>query len=416
MSRKGKLRQQAKAKRPARPKPTFRLYYRQFNETFHKIFLWLGIVAGAVALVVIAVLIIRKLGVTTTGADYLREARKNFVLGYPDRALLSYHQAESAEQTDAKIKDEIAMARAWAEMAQGGQIDRALNATLQALTTDSTLTAAHVGLAQLYSRSGSFKQTLPQTYSALKFASAANDTPSVLAASLVLESCYRQTDQIDSAAKYAEQAVNLANAVGDPRNLLSAESGAGFCALRQGKLEKGKLFFGDILARAATGGSLYEKMGKAGLADYFHRSGNYDSASFYAAAVVNAPASPEVGEVFALASQVLGRTLRDKGDLPNAISSLSTSLDSWLTLRRQTDLIDNLNDLGRAYLLQKDYFKARKYYIGAATLAVKYGLTTKDDYDDDMDIRYLKNLSQDEYLLAGTEGTELAKRYSLWPK
>jgi hypothetical protein len=416
MSRKGKLRQQAKAKRPARPKPTFRLYYRQFNETFHKIFLWAGIVAGAVALVFVAVLIIRKLGTSTSQTDYLREARRNFVLGYPDRALLSYHQAESADRANTKIKDETAMARAWAEMMQGGQTDPALTTTSQVLATDSTSTVAHVGLARLYGRLGDFKQAIPEGYSAVRFASAANDTPSALAASLVLESCYRQIDQIDSAAIYAEQAVTLANAVGDPNNFLLAESGAGFCALRQKRLDKGKLFFEDILAKAKTEGSQYENMGRVGLADYFHRSGDNDSASFYAVAVVNALANSGVSEVSALASQILGRALRDKGDMPNAVLRLNGSLAAWQSLRRQADLIDNLNDLAKAYLLQKDYFNARKYYIAATTLAVKYVLATKDDYDADLDARFLKALSQDEYLRAGNEGTELVQQYSMWSK
>ncbi len=414
MSRKGKRRQQAKAKRPARPKPTFGRYYRHYRDTFHKIFRWAGIAAGAIALVIIAVVIVKKLGVSLTKADYLREARKNFVLGYPDRAVLSYHQAENADQADTKIKDETAMARAWADMMQGGQTDHALNATSQVLATDSTSTVAHVGLAQLYSRFGNLKQAMPQANSALKFAVAANDTPSALAASLVLESCYRQTDLIDSAAIYAEQSVDFGNAVGDLTSLLFAEYGAGLSTLRQGKLEKGKLFFEDILAKAATGGSLYENMGKVGLADYFHRSGNYDSASFYAVTVVNALANSGVSEVSALASQILGRALRDKGDLPNAISRLNSSLAGWQPLRRQGDLVDNLNDLARAYSLQKDYFNARKYYLVAATLAGKYGFNKKNLYGADMNMRFLRLLSQSEYLRAGTEGTALVQQYSIW--
>jgi hypothetical protein len=412
MSRKGKLRQQAKAKRPARPKPTFGLYYRHNIETFHKIFRWAGIVICAAALVFITIVMVNKLGGSVTKVDYLREARKNFVLGYFDRAVLSYHQAENADQAETKIKDETAMARAWADTMQGGGIDRALKATLQVLATDSTLVVVHVGLAQLYSRLGNFEGTMPHAYSALKLAAAASDTPSALAASLVLESCYRQTDLIDSAAIYGEQAVTYANAVGDPPSFLSAESGAGFNTLRQGKLEKGRLFFEDILARAATGGSLYENVGKAGLADYFHRSGNYDSASFYAVTVINALANYEVSEVSALASQILGRALRDKGDLPNAISRLSGSLASWQSLRHQADLIDNLNDLAAAYLLQKDYFNARKYYFTAKTLAAKYEFSKKNHYGADMNIRFLKFLSQTEYLRAGTEGTALVQQYS----
>jgi hypothetical protein len=108
--------------------------------------------------------------------------------------------------------------------------------------------------------------------------------------------------------------------------------------------------------------------------------------------------------------------LRDKGDLPNAILRLNASLVAWQSLRDQADLIDNLNDLAKAYSLQKDYFNTRKYYIAAATLAVKYVLTTKDDYDADMDSRFLRELSQDEYLRAGNEGTALAQQYSMWSK
>jgi tetratricopeptide (TPR) repeat protein len=414
MSRKGKRRQQAKAKRPPRPKPTFGRFYRHNAEAFHKIFRWAGIIAGAIALVFVAVVVVKKFSVSLTKADYLREARKDFVLGYPDRAVLSYHQAENADQADTRIKDETALARAWANWMQGGQIDQALNATSQALVIDSTLVVAHVGLAQLYSGSGNLKLAVPQAYEALKLASAANDTPSVLAASLVLESCYRQSDQFDSAAIYAEQAVTSANTVGDPPGFLSAESGAGFSTLRQGKLEKGRLFFEDILSRTSKEGNSYEDMGKLGLADYFHRSGNFDSASYYAVAVVNTLANSGISEVSTLASQVLGRALRDKGDLPNAISRLSSSLAGWESLRRQADLVDNLNDLAKAYLLQKDYFNARKYYYAAALLAAKYGFGKKNDYGADMNVRFLGSLSQSEYLRAGTEGTALVRLYSFW--
>lgn len=413
MSRKGKRRKQAKAKRPPRPKPTFGRYYRHYRDTFHKIFRWAGIAVGAIALVILAVVVVKKLGISRTKADHLYEARKNFVLGYPDRAVLSYHQAENADQADTRIKNETAMARAWAEMMQGGQAGRALNATSQVLVTDSTSTVAHVGLAQLYRRLGDFNQAMPQAYSALKFAAATNDTPSALAAALVLESCYRETDMIDSAARYAEQAVDLANAAGDPLSFLYAEAGAGFSALRQGKLEKGKLFFEDILTKAGKEGNLYENMGKTGLSDYFHRSGNYDSASFYAVAVVDALANIEISEISALASQILGRALRDRGDLANAIPRLSSSLANWQSLRRQADLVDNLNDLARAYSLQKDYYNARKYYFVAATLAGKYGFSKKSLYTAEMDIRFLGFLSRDEYLRAGTEGATLAQQYSL---
>jgi len=130
--------------------------------------------------------------------------------------------------------------------------------------------------------------------------------------------------------------------------------------------------------------------------------------------VVNALANSGVSEVSALASQVLGCALRDKGDLPNAISRLDSSLASWQSLRRQTDLIDNLNDLAKAYVLQKDYFNARKYYYAAALLAAKYGFSEKNDYGADMNVRFLSSLSQSEYLRAGTEGTALVRLYSFW--
>jgi tetratricopeptide (TPR) repeat protein len=414
MSRKGKRRQQEKAKRPPRPKPTFGRYYRHNIEFFHKVFRWTGIIGGAAALVIIGIVVVKKLGVSLTKADYLREARKSFVLGYPDRAVLSYHQAENADPADTKIKDETAMARAWAEMMQGGQVDRALNATSQVLVTDSTSAVAHVGLAQLYNRFGDLKQTMPQAHSAIRFATAANDTPSVLAALLVLESCYRQSDLVDSSALYAERAVDLANVVGDPTSILFAECGAGFSALQQNKIEKGRLFFEDVLAKAAARGSLYENMGRVGLADYFHRSGNYDSASYYAIAAVNALANSGVSEISALASQVLGRALRDKGDIPNAISRLNASLTGWQSMRREADLVDNLNDLAKAYFSQKDYFNARKYYFAAATLAAKYGFSKKDLYGADMNIRFLSSLSQADYLRAGTEGSALVQQCTFW--
>jgi hypothetical protein len=82
--------------------------------------------------------------------------------------------------------------------------------------------------------------------------------------------------------------------------------------------------------------------------------------------------------------------------------------------KRQADLIDNQNDPARAYCLQKDYFKARKYYFAAATLAEGYGFGKKALYDADMNVRFLRFLSQNEYLRAGTEGTALVQQYSFW--
>jgi hypothetical protein len=63
MSRKGKKRQQAKSKRP--PKPQFSLgrYYRHYRETFNRIFKWTGIIAGALAILVLAVVLIKKSGI-----------------------------------------------------------------------------------------------------------------------------------------------------------------------------------------------------------------------------------------------------------------------------------------------------------------------------------------------------------------
>ncbi len=414
MSRKGKRRQEEKAKRPVRPKPTFGRYYRHYRETFNKIFLWAGIIAGAVAIVAVVVLLLQHHSVSLTKGDYLKDARKNMALGYFDRAVVSYHQAENADPTDTKIRDEITMARSRADLSQGGPLSRAQGATAQVLVGDSTLAVAHAGLAQLYAVQGNYNQAVAQAYTALRFGQLEGDTAALLAASLVLTSYYRQEDMYDSAVTYGKQAVDLANVVNDPANILMAEVGAGHALLRQGKLEQGKLFFEDIVARAGASNSYFEGAGKVGLADYYQRSGNQDSAKFYAMSVESALSGAGPSEVSAYAMQIHGRSLRDSGAAGEAVSKFTDALGLWQKVRNQASLVDNLNDLARAYYDLKDYFNARKYFTVAAKLATKYGFRQKDLYSADMNLRFLRSLKQDEYLKAGDEGTSLVAQYSVW--
>ena len=415
MSRKGRRKQQAKAKRPA-PPPSFTLgrFYRFHRETFHKVFSYTGLAVGAIAVIVVAIWLLQRRSTSLTKSDYLREARKSLALGYFDQAVVSYHQAENADPADEKIKREISMARTRAELSQGGQISRAIDAAAQVLADDSTLAIAHAGLAQLHSGLGNLKLGMSYARAALRFGEAEGDIPSTLAASLVLESGYRQTDVLDSAVAFGEQAVDQAHVVGDRTNLALAEVGAGFSLLRQDKLEKGRLFFEDVIAMSGGGNSYFDRIAKVGLADYFFRAGLYDSAIFYASPIESGSTDSTPNELSALASQVLGKTLRGKGDLTNALLKLNSSLVSWQSLRSQAYLIDNLNDLAETYYAQKDYFNARKYYYAAARLADKYGFVKKDHYDANMNLRFLKFLSQVDYLRAGDEGSALVAQYSLW--
>jgi hypothetical protein len=415
MSRKGKRKQQAKAKRPAPPpKPTLGRYYRHHRETIHKVLRWAGITAGAVVLVALAVFLLQKHSISLTKSDYLKEARKRMALGYFDQAILSYHQAENADPADKTIPVETAMARARIDLLQGGSASRAIGATAQVLVDDSTLAFAHAGLAQLLARQGNLKDAISHSYATLRYFPAQKDTPSALAVALILAEHYRHADQFDSAAAYGEMAIDYATVVGDPLHLMLAKSDLGLAKLRQGQLEQGRLFFEDLLARVGNSGPYYEGLGKVGLADFFQRSGNPDSAIYYAQSTENALVTSGPNEVSAYSAQVEGRSLRDRGDLVNSVAKLQNSLSNWVALRSQADLIDCANDLAISYYDQKDYFNARKYYYVAAKLAAKYGFAAKDRYGADMNLRFLKNLSQDQYLAAGNEGDALVKQYSVW--
>lgn len=414
MSRKGKKRQQQKAKRP--PKPQFSLgrYYRHYRQNFHQIFKWAAIGAGAIAIVAVAVIVIGKSGTSRTKAELIRLARRDFVLGHADHAVLNYHQAENVDPTDKELKAETAMARAFADMMLSGRAEQPLATAQSLLSNDSTVAVAHAGLAQLYQRLSNPQKSVNHAYAALRFASADNDTPTVMAASMVLESYFRHMDMLDSAAKYGEQSVSLAATAGDATNLIFAEAGAGMTFLKQGNQERARLLFEDVLAKVPSGSAVMVGLGKTGMAEYYFATGKLDSAAALAREVVGSLTNTKGSEVFARANYILGRTLKAQGDLPGAVSNLTSSLSAFASMGLQSELVDNLNDLASTYLLQKDYFNARKHLYVAARLADKYKFVGKDHYDADMNVRFLSYLSQDEYLRAAREGDELIRQYSVW--
>jgi hypothetical protein len=413
MSKKKKKKQPAKAKRPSKPpQPSLGRYYRHHKKKIRKIGTWVGIGLAALVVISVAFVLVRKYGVSRTKADFVREARREFLLGQFDRALVSYHQAQNADPSDQAVERETMLAQRRAEIENGGSIEQTIGAAMQVASADSTSVLANAVLAQLHYSSGNLPLAYSYAKTALRLAEQGSDTTGQLSASLSLLAYFRQKDQFDSAAVYGEKAIGLAEGIGDAVNLSFAEAGTGFTLSRLGNLDKAKSLFQKISSRGGNPPQYLVDLASVGLADNFYRAKSYDSALYYASNVEGRHQGSTQTENSALAIQIHGNVLRDRGDLAAALAKLTASLDAWQSLKELAQVIDNLNDLAATYYLQMDSFNARKYYAAAGKLASKYAFPTKDLYNADMNLQFLKNLSSADYLRAGDEGTAIAQKYS----
>lgn len=413
MTKKKQRRQQARVKRPAQT-TGFDLgrYYRHHKKRIHRIAVQVAIGIAALAVIVIAVVLFRKHGVSLTKADYVREARKNLMLGYFEDAVVNYHQAQNADPTDESVNREMAMAQRRAEIASGGSPERAIGAAMQVLSKDSNSAVAHLDLSQLYYGLGDLISTNRHALSAMRFADDRADTVALLSASLSLLSYHRKKDQFDSAVTFGEKAISLAESVGDAVSLALAQAGTGFSLLRLGNLDRARGLFHTVLNGGGNRYPYLARLAKLGLADCFYIAKDFDSARIYASDVETQYQSSTNNEIATQATQLLGKISRAREDYVQAVSKLNTSLDAWRSLGDLPEVIDNLNDLAEAYYDQKDFVNARKFYMAAGKMAKKYDFPTKDHYTADMNLRLLRNLSSEEYLRAGNEGAALAEKYS----
>jgi tetratricopeptide (TPR) repeat protein len=405
----------AKKKAQARPAPAPRFnlgrWYRHNKKAVHRGLIYaIAIVAGA-AVLWVGYFALANRGVTLTKEEYVALARRAFSLGYFDQAILNYHKAQNAAPDDVRVARESFMARQRENLNRGGSFDLALAASYQVLAEHPESIVGCVSLAQLFEMRAQADSMEHYARTALQRAQIQDDHAATMATHLLLAAKFRTIDQQDSMFIHGRQALEAATADGDTFQVAFCRAGLGFSALRIDSLDLAERLFRELIDYRGRNGADVNDIGSAGLADYFQRRRELDSALVYLEPLREEIGSNLVDATTAYAARILGRVLRDQGQYDAAGEVLARSLEMWRTLRSESDVIDCLNDVAENFRLKRDLFNARKHYMAAGNLAKEVGLPRRDKYSADLNVVFLQSLKPDEYRRAGEEGIALARQY-----
>ncbi len=351
-------------------------------------------------------------GVTLTKDEYVSLARRHMYQGKFDQAVLNYHKALNADPTDKMIQREHFLARSRDNMSRGSTVELFHAAAQQLLTEFPNSLIGKINVAQALELRGDVSGMHRLASEARTQALATPDTTALLAADLALATYYRTKEMQDSAYFIGNEALAAAEAIDDTFHVALVRAGLGFAAIRLDSLAFARSVFEDLLKYNGEAASSFHDVANSGLADYYHRSRMNDSARVVLERLRQVINSGAADGTTAYTLHVLGRVLRDSGQLDSAVTRLSQSLAAWQGLRGIVDVIDNLNDLAATYRLLQDYFNARKYYMAAGNMAEKFGYAAKNKYTADMNLVFLKGLKPEEYIRAGEEGKALADKYT----
>ncbi len=385
-------------------------WYRH-NKARVQRFLVIGILAvAALILIVVGLRYVLGRGERMSKADLISLGREKLLLGYFDDAILNYHKASNLDPNDPLLQREYRLARQRSTVSNRGSLDQTFLTAHEVLQLDSRSLVATVCLAQYFEMRNLPDSLRHYAHRARDLALQSGDRAGQVASGLLLATYFRTFDRQDSVLVYDREALAAATTIGDTLQIAFASASLGFAAVRLDSLEAARELFTMLVDYRGQNREAYVEIGRTGLADYFHRSRQYDSALVYLRALQTKIERGAVDGTTAYATSVFGRVMRDRGDHEMAITLLLGAQQNWESLRSTPDIIDNLNDLAKAYRAKNDFFNARKYYLAAGKLAGTAKLPHKDQYTADLNLLFLKNLKSDEYVRAGAEGEELATR------
>ncbi len=372
-------------------------------------FVGVGILVVAVAAVLAIVFSGRREKLTV--AELTNRGRKHFMLGRLDAAILDYHRALNDEPDNKQLQYENFLVEQRIGFAGGGDQKTAIAAARRVEDSGDYPLMGTVALAQIYQKAGMAQQSRDKALSALGEAKTNSDSAAQIAAEEVLSSYYRSVAQFDSAFFYASNAMPLAAGIDDTFHLAVARVSAGISALRIDSLDFAHRTFQDLLKYKGVSESEFVPVAAVGLADYFERSGEFDSTLFYLDTIKDRYGPKSHDAIASYALQILGRTYSDYERYDEAVKVLQRSLGITQQLNNIADAIDIMNDLANCYRQSHDWHNARKYYMAAGNLAKHFNFDAKDKYTADLNNLFLKRLKASDYKRAGEEGLELAKQF-----
>ncbi|MFH2055907.1 MAG: tetratricopeptide repeat protein [bacterium] len=370
-----------------------------------------AIAAAAFVVLVAVYLTVSKLGTASRAgevADHVTQAREALLRNQFETARLAYHQAGNADPDDPALKREQTMFQQRLALAQGGTLRNAIAAAYAVVANDSSSTIGWLVLGQLNNNLGNLTKVLEYGTRALRLANDEEEKCSQIAASVLLGSYFRQREQFDSAYHYAGLAVDLAEVTQDTFDLLVSGSGLAYAALGLDSLERAAGLLRETEARAQAAYPGFVDLADAGLADYFRRIKQDDSALSYANLVLGRNPVYKPNPTAALAAQVAGQVLTRQGKYEEAEMRLQGAAAAWRAIAGYTDLITTYNALADLNYRREDFAAARKYYLVATRVAESFGLGTKGQYDINRNNFFLGKLSTEAYLSAGEAANALA--------
>ncbi len=410
---KKKSRKQQAARHAQRPQGfNFGRFYRHNKSQIHKVLIYAILTVVGISVIVGGYSLIVNRGATLTKEEYVVLARQHMYQGEYDRAVLNYHKAINADPDDKMIQREHFLARSRDNMSRGSSVELFHAAAQQLLTEFPNSLIGKINVAQALEMRGDVAGMHTLATAARTDALAAGDTTALLAADLILATYYRTEEMQDSAYLIGNEALAAAEAIDDTFHVALVRAGLGFAAIRLDSLALARNVFEDLLKYDGEAAASFHDVANSGLADFYHRLRMNDSARVVLGRLRHIIESGAADGTTAYTLHVLGKVLRDSGQLDSAVTRLSQSLSAWQGLRSVIDVIDNLNDLAATYRLQQDHFNARKYYMAAGNMAEKYSYPAKNKYTADMNLVFLKGLKPEEYVRAGEEGKALADNFA----
>lgn len=368
-------------------------------------------VLGGLVVVVGAYLIITTLGQSKRSGRagaYITEAREALLRSDFEAAQVAYHQARNIDPDDPALRREQTMFQQRLAQSQGGSTANAIAAANTVVAHDSSSTIGNLVLAQLYNARGDQSNMYLHAARGLQLARSDQDKSGQIMAGVLLGSHFRQRNDFDSAYYYSNLAVELADETLSRFYWLITRSGLAYSALGLDSLAQAESLLRDCVGWADTSYAGFAELAQAGLADYFRRAGQYDSALNYANLVLARYPSYQPTPTEALAAEVAGQALTEQSRWEEAEMRLHEAAALWRKLAGYSDLITTYNALGDHYYRREDYVAARKYYLAATRIAAGYGLEEKGQYDINLNNFFLDKLSNESYLSSGAAAEALA--------
>jgi tetratricopeptide (TPR) repeat protein len=401
-----KKKPQARPRRRRKSSALTRIW-QQYSGKIGKVLL---ILVPAVVLIVAAYFLIgyfSSAGRADRAGKFLTQAREALLRSRYEDAQLAYHQALNANPDDQALKREQTMFRQRVALASGGSVKNAIAAAEAVLSYDSSSTVGHLLLAQLLNRQGELTGLYQHGLQALELARVEDDPCAGTAAAVLLNSYFRQRESFDSAYHYGNVSVDFAEQTEDTFDLLIAKSGLAYSALALDSLAQAESLARESMERAGAAYPGFVDLANNCLADYFRRTGQYDSSLSYANLTLARNPAYQPTPTVAHASQIAGRAHLGLKNSEAAEEYLKQAATAWRALAGYTDLITTYNVLGDLYRQSEDYFQARKYYLAATQLAEKYGLGHKGKYDINLNNFFLGRLESEAFLRSGEEAETL---------